>query len=415
MHGLAVRQRDGLIVMSAAQMLLPDTRAADRSQGSLRPIWAGDLPGTLGVEEIRLGWMGCLHRDPSSSVYLHPDIALLAGTSSDEPPIVYGSLHPGETGPESVSSIGVFGGKGMDVRPVPGLPLKLSLRGRYLVANRLLGEADPREVVGLLRFVRELLLGPQVDFVLFDDLDTKSPLWRELAAIRDRGISVFYPAQPQPHWWIDVPGRPDDYWNHFTPRRRKELRRQARNFEHAVTRFTTEADVEPFLERAHEVALKHWQAKRRGLRIHNSPQEVRALKAIAALGGLRSYVLDHGGKPVAFYLAIQWGGCFVPEEVGYDLAFAKASPGTTLLLRVMEDVLTRDTPRLVDFGAGDAEYKRLFCTTRTESGPVVIAPRRWRPMSALWMQQVSRGLSGQLRAGLTRMGALKKLRQLYRR
>ena len=52
-----------------------------------------------------------------------------------------------------------------------------------------------------------------------------------------------------------------------------------------------------------------------------------------------------------------------------------------LRLRMIEDMIARDTPWLMDFGFGDGEYKRRFCTRQTLSAGVLLLPRTWRAES----------------------------------
>src|SRR5207249_4733299 len=110
--------------------------------------------------------------------------------------------------------------------------------------------------------------------------------------------------------------------------------------------------VDEFLDQAHRVSRQSWQAKRLGVRIRNTPEERAYYEFLASQGALRSYVLEHRGRPVAFEFGIQWNGRFVFEETGYDAAFAGHSPGTVLLFRILEDLIARDTPELLDFGYG---------------------------------------------------------------
>src|SRR5207253_9536540 len=98
-----------------------------------------------------------------------------------------------------------------------------------------------------------------------------------------------------------------------------------------------------FLEKAHEISKHSWQTKRLGIRINSTLEQRNFLEFLASQGALRSYVLEQNGRPLAFELGVQWQGCFVLEETGYDSSYSSYSPGTVLLFRILQDLIARDT------------------------------------------------------------------------
>src|SRR5205823_2400496 len=149
----------------------------------------------------------------------------------------------------------------------------------------------------------------------------------------------------------------------------KNLKRKVTKLDHTIQVVNRADQVAGFLNDAHCISQESWQSKRLGLRIKNSPQEKALYEALAELGALRAYLLHHAGKPIAFSLGIQWNGGYLWDEVGHIAAFSEQSPGTVLFMRMLEDLIARDTPRIFDFGYGDGEHKRLFGTRQTQSGP----------------------------------------------
>ena len=143
-------------------------------------------------------------------------------------------------------------------------------------------------------------------------------------------------------------------------------------------KYTSAAEVHEFLDKAHRVSQASWQTKRLGLRIKNSSEEVAELTHLANLGAFRSYTLDHAGKPIAFLLGNSYQGVYRYEEVGYHQEFTAHSPGTLLLYRAIEDMIAHDTPHTLDFGFGDADYKRLFATESARTGPILLVRKSLR-------------------------------------
>lgn len=399
----------GIATAGSPAALLPAHAA------SVEPAWFGDAPASGNAAAARRAWAECVVNDRGGSVYAHPDVVLSARSASDRPPAVYLRWDTaGRTG--ALNALAVLAPTIYRVPLVPGLAVGLRVRGGRVLGDDLVGDRGPDSVAAFLKGVNQYLRSRRADCVRFDSIEVGSPLWDVLSTSGAcPGVSVFYPGKPQPHWTIDFPEKADDYWQKFSSKTRSTFRRKAKKLEHTIVCFSTPDAVAPFLEQSHAVSRSTWQSKRLGLRIRNSPDELRYWTALARLGTMRCYVLAQNDKPLAFVVGVQWQGVFHYEELGYDPAFADFSPGTVLLFRLLEDLIARDTPRRVDFGFGDADYKQIFGTRQTQSGPVLLVRRGVAPMTAMWVDRVRRGASLHARNVFRRVGADRAIRKLYRK
>jgi CelD/BcsL family acetyltransferase involved in cellulose biosynthesis len=89
-------------------------------------------------------------------------------------------------------------------------------------------------------------------------------------------------------------------------------------------------------------------------------------------GWFRGYVLYLDGKPVAFHHGELYGGRFRLGRPGYDPDFASLRVGVYLLLYLIEDLCRDETARVLDYGAGDADYKRRLGTRSWQEDNVII-------------------------------------------
>jgi CelD/BcsL family acetyltransferase involved in cellulose biosynthesis len=81
-----------------------------------------------------------------------------------------------------------------------------------------------------------------------------------------------------------------------------------------------------------------------------------------------------------FWFGFVYGGVFHSSETGYDPEMRDLEVGTLMFLK-LADSLIADGVRRVDFGIGDADYKKRF------------GDRSWRETSAWLFAPTAKGLS----------------------
>jgi CelD/BcsL family acetyltransferase involved in cellulose biosynthesis len=376
------------------------------------PVWVGEAPPEGGVDSVRAAWVRCLETDPASSVYAHPDLVLRRQALPGSAPAVY--LRRRKDSGE-LAAVAGLAPRTVRFRVAPGLPLRIAARGYRVLGSTCAGDHGAQGTGEFVGAMVGLLAGGGADCVSFDELQVGSPLWQAALGAAGPKVSVVAPAKPQTHWWVRFPENPEDYWKKFSGKSRNTLSRKAKKFEHTFRCYREPAEVEELLAKSHQVSQTTWQSKRLGERVKNSADEKAYWETLAKLGALRAYVLEHAARPVAFVLGVQWNGRFLYEEPGYDPAFAAQSPGSVLLYRLIQDLIERDTPALIDFGFGDVEYKRQFGNEQTESGPLLLIRRTAKLTLARGLDALSDRARRGARAGLEATRLLQVVRKLYRR
>jgi hypothetical protein len=317
-----------------------------------------------------------------------------------------------------LEGLAVLAPKKVQLRPFGRLGPAVTLSGYRLVADEVIAPGNPAALDAFVHSFCELFARREADCLLFEVVEVDSPLWQAIhqVARERRRLALCAQTRPaQPHYLVRFPDNPLDYWKKFSGKTRNTLRRKAGKLEHRLVRYTSPQEVPAFFEKAYQVSQTSWQTKRLGLRVGNDPQTCAVWSRVAALGGFRSYTLDHDGRPVAFVLGTCYNGFYRYEEVAYDQAYAQYSPGTVLLFKLIEDLIGCDPPRVLDFGFGEAEYKRLFATAEVRTGQVLLVRRALRPASALRLERLTARVSALAREGARRAGLLGLFRRLYRR
>jgi hypothetical protein len=358
-------------------------------------------------------WERCLARGRSGAVFLHPAL-VRSGT-----PGYKGSQVVTMTGPQgTMEGLAVLAPKTVQVKPLGRLGPKVALKGYWLVGDQVITPDDTAAIDSFVHGLCDALNETDARTLLIEELTVESPLRLAIQRVvgARRGFAAHQHLSPiQPHYLIRFPDNPADYWKKFSGKTRSTLRRKANKFEHRIVKYTSAADIPEFLEKAHRISQASWQTKRLGPRVKNSSDEREELTRIANLGGFRSYTLDHNGVPIAFLLGNVYQGVYRYEEVGYDQMYTANSPGTLLLYRAIEDLVAHDTPHTLDFGFGDADYKRLFATEWVLTGPLLLVRRSLGSRAAIASEQVVAWLDRRARAALGRIGLLNVLRRRHRR
>ena len=369
------------------------------------PVREGDI----------IAWESHIRKGTAGSFYLHPKL-VLSDLNDYQGSWIY--IVPGNSSQdEELGGLAVLCPKGIKVRPLP-IPLgTFSLKGYRLAGDQVVPATHLEVVTKIVQAVARLLSERETECLLFEEIECDSVLWKavhRVATERGKQISVFYPSLPQTHHSIRFPDTPGDYWKQFSRKTRYNLSYNVKRFEHRLVKYTAPSDLPVFLEKAHAVSTRSWQAALMGVRVRNSPEERQHWGQIAELGAFRSYILEHAGTPVAFLIGTYWNGYYIYEETGYEQAHFQHSPGTVLLYRVIEEMIAIDTPRVFDFGAGDAEHKRMFSTHHIRSGPILLASRTPRAIF-LQVERLSVLAVRAARAVARRIGIFSYFRRRSRR
>jgi CelD/BcsL family acetyltransferase involved in cellulose biosynthesis len=87
---------------------------------------------------------------------------------------------------------------------------------------------------------------------------------------------------------------------------------------------------------------------------------------------VRGYLLYVDTTPVAYWLCSTFRRTMLLRTGGYDAAYARYDVGIYLLMRVIADACLDPELDLLDFGPGDAEYKRQFSNSSWEERNLVL-------------------------------------------
>jgi CelD/BcsL family acetyltransferase involved in cellulose biosynthesis len=283
------------------------------------------------------------------------------------------------------------------------------------------GVETAEDGAGVLEVLRGTLARGEADVVRFLGLSTESPLYAA-AATAPRWLCRDHGVVPHPHWRVAVPGSMDDFLAGRSRNTRQNVRRYAKRFEKefggriALRRFGAGVDVD--LDRLC-ADLEHITAKtyQRGLGVGFTGDELQ--RRLMALGLRRgrylAWVLDVDGVPSAFWDGTIHGGTFFIGSPGYDPALAEHRIGTWLQMRMMEDLCARDDLCALDYGMGDAQYKRSFGDECTMDAIVHVFAATATGLRVNATRTAATFVTRGARRALARAGLEEKLKRAWRR
>lgn len=109
----------------------------------------------------------------------------------------------------------------------------------------------------------------------------------------------------------------------------------------------------------------------------NRNLDLARLADLSDRGVLRGYSLVARNQLLAFAIGYQYANVYHYADIGFDTRLDRFSPGTVLLVQLLEDLFSRQEVKRFNFGVGQAEYKRRFATGSEQDQSLLITANTW--------------------------------------
>jgi CelD/BcsL family acetyltransferase involved in cellulose biosynthesis len=291
-------------------------------------------------------------------------------------------------------------------------------RSLTVVYRGILGAPSDEEAHTVLAELRKALADGEADVLRLRNLELGSPLHRAASTEPPRTLREAS-SPPTRHWELEVPSSYDEFLRSLSRSTRESAKRYPKRLERqfgdrlSLRVYRDQADAGRMVADLRAVAAKTYQ-EGLGVAFAQTELQLNLVTTFIQRGWFRAYVLYLDGDPIAFWQGHAYRGVFATGVPGFDPAHTGLRVGTYVLLKLIEDLCADETIDTLDYGFGDAEYKRRFGTRSwLEQDVHVFAPTA-KGLMVRAVRSSALGLGNAAREALGGTGVLERLKRGWR-
>lgn len=264
-----------------------------------------------------------------------------------------------------------------------------AVRQLSIIYGGIIGDSGEEIAEEIVSAVLDGLRSREYDLAYFSYLPAESAIVR-IARRASPFLCGDGAIQRSLHWVLDLPPTMEEFYGQLSKKRRHGFRRLRRVLEKefpgqvCMRSFRTPDEVADLCAAAERVACRSYH---RGLNVGFVDNEENRLRyALAAeRGNLCAHVLSIERVPAAFWIGTAYKGVCYLDFTGYNPDLSRFELGTILMLELMDGLCRDGRAARLDFGFGDAFYKRRICNRSfEETSFYIFAPTvRGRMLNAL--------------------------------
>jgi len=305
------------------------------------------------------------------------------------------------------------------------LPVKLgyhelwapNLRTLTVIYGGVLGDVGEVEARLLCTELKAAVGNGEADALRLRNLPVGSPMHRVARSMPS--LLTWHPSTPSVHWELELPGSLDE----LLRSRKKSVRENFRSARNRLDReygdrlsiriFRDPSEMDEMFEQVDAISARTYQGGH-GVAFTGDPLQ-RGLTALSMeRDWFRAYVLSIDSTPVAFWHGSAYRGRFHLGIPGYDPAYRHLGVGSYLLLRLIGDLCEDERIESLDFGFGDADYKRRLADRRWEEEDVLYFAPTPKAIGINLSRTALLTTAGVAQRGLQRSGSLARVKRRWR-
>ncbi len=295
---------------------------------------------------------------------------------------------------------------------------KPMIRSLTVVYGGIMGKLDDLTCTELIREMLSILRRGEADMIFINHIKTDSPFLKFARNVPNFVCCGHFPII-QKHWTMSVPENIDEFYKRCSKKHRANLKRSIRKLEQEypdkveVVASSEKTEIDTAIRDIFEISRNTYQhALGKGAEDDSRTQSM--MRTTAECGWLRAHLLYINNKPCAFQTALQYNQTYFLDQIGFDPEYMQHSIGTVLFLKVLEGLCIDPTVSTLDFGFGDAGYKRWYGDNSWHEALLYIFAPRLYPILINMLQSGATGLFLGANWLADRMGFMRYFKRRWR-
>ncbi|OQX82467.1 hypothetical protein B6D60_12150 [candidate division KSB1 bacterium 4484_87] len=290
--------------------------------------------------------------------------------------------------------------------------IDVSYRGIY-------GDLSEENCNLLVKALLDTLKTGKADMCFFDHLRIDSPFYKAVKRIpkwRSRDNADY----ENPHWTLFLENSFEIFYKTRSKNTKSNIRkyrnRMIKNFgdDLRLEFYTKLKDIPSAVENIETVAQKTYQ-RSLGAGFLNNEETLVKWEFLAKKNRLFNAVLFIKEKPIAYWDWILYNGVAFSIATGYDPEYHYYHPGHYLLIACIEYFCNAPNCDMIDYGFGEAQYKRMLGSEMWLESPVSIFAPNLKGLKLKLMKMLTIGTSQSIISILEKLGLLGFIKKLWRK
>jgi len=362
------------------------------------------------IEAIRPIWEEMQHNEPYPVINADIDryLSVLKASGDDVKPYVM-VLRQNER--PAAMIIGRIAKRRLGLKLGYKTLCKPSLNCLTIVYGGILGQPVDDLSQLMIRELMRVLRQERLDAVYFSRLRTDSDVYQFAREVPGLFSRSHFPDKEN-HWTMVVPKDIESFYKARSKKHRGNIRRSIKKLEIEYTdrvevvNCKGEDGLDDAIKAAHQVSLTTYQYGL-GCGFIDDSRTRSLLTTAGKQAWLRFAVMFIDGQPCAFQTGLRYQGTYFLQQIGFDPRWRDFNVGRILFVNVLEHICADPGIQYIDFGFGDADYKRSYSDKQWPEASVYIFAPRVYPIAVNMLQSAVTGLSLGLnrlsdKAGFTR-------------
>ena len=274
------------------------------------------------------------------------------------------------------------------------------------------------EATELLKtYLNSVLKNKEFELLLVDHISETNPLWQSLI---NGDILNTKPIYKESIAWVSKiydkeTDTPNEIHSSKTKAKfRRKARRLLEQFDNKleVKSLSSKDDMEFFIKNADIIGRKSYQyAIDVGIKDNDYWRNM--LNSLVEGNFFRGYLLMNNDKPIAYSQGAIYKDYYYQFATAYDPEYRKFSPGEYLRLEFTKELI-EEKIGFIDYGYGDADYKRMFGTHSTKEATLRIYGKGLKTSFAKFLDKSTTLISEKLKSKLEKAGLFNKIKKMWR-